>query len=174
LAIDTSDVTFKNVRIFPLTKKELHILDMEYDETNTTIDKWLTVAGLPEYFYMEKEDVIGLYPAPDADENGETLKLTYYEEPSALTTSTDSSAILWDLAWGSIYWAAAKVFENDGNPQAADRYEMKYERMVQKAMRRKDRYLRRNPYTVMANRQYTVNKSHWIEPQDIVPGRRTS
>jgi len=174
LAIDKDDVTYDGVRIFPITKKELHVLDINYNANNSSDTKWIEVAGTPEYFYMEKEDVIGLYPAPDAANNAKTLHLSYYEDPGAVTTSTNESPILWDLSWGSIYWAAAKIFENDGNPNGADRYEMKFERLVQKAMRRKNKHLRQSPSVVKTHRQYMVHPDYWTESVDINLGSRKS
>jgi len=172
LAIDIDDVTFKSIRIVPITKKELHTLDLDYDETNSNDEKWIEQSGTPQYFYMEKEDIIGLYPAPDADNNGETLRLSYYEDPTAITTSTDESAILWDLTWAAIYWAANKVFENDGDQGAADRYELKYKRMVTETKRRREREQRRKPFVVHSHRQYTVDPDDWIEPYDVDIGQR--
>jgi len=174
LAIDKNDVTYDGVRIFALTKKELHILDLDYDSTNTSDEKWIEESGTPEYFYMERENIIGLYPAPDEDNDGKTLHISYYEDPGAVTTSTDESAILWDLTWAAIYFAAAKIFENDSNPTASERYEMKYERMIQKALRRKSKYLRKNPLVVHANRFYTIHPDKWTEGVDIDPGTRES
>lgn len=172
LAIDKDDVTFKNIRILPITKKELHTLDLDYDEDNANDEKWIEQAGTPQYFYMEKEDIIGLYPAPDADNNGETLHISYYEDPTAITASANESAILWDLTWAAIYWAAVKIFENDGDQGAADRYEMKYERVVAKAKRRKEKDQRRKPLQTMAHRQYTIDPDNWIEPYDVDVGQR--
>lgn len=174
LAIDTNDVTYDGVRIFPLTKKELHVLDIDYDSSNTNDTKWIELAGTPEYFYMEKEDIIGLYPAPDADNDGKTLHISYHEDPGAVTTSTDESPILWDLTWGAIYFAASKVFENDSNPINADRYEVKFWNTVQRAIRRKSKYLRRSPLIVKSHRQYTVHPDKWTESVDVDLGSRES
>lgn len=172
LAIDKDDVTYNGVKISFITKKELHTLDLDYDADNTSDEKWIEQSGTPEYIYMEREDVFGLYPAPDGDNDGVTLKYTYYEDPDAVTTSTASSAIVWDLTWAAIYFAASKIFENDGNPSAADRYELKFWHYVDRAKRRRNRDQRRKPSTVMAHRQYTIHPDEWISPYDIEVGQR--
>jgi len=174
LAIDKNDVTYDNVRILPITKKELHSLDLDYDSDNESDEKWLEQSGTPKYYYMEKEDVFGLYPAPDAANDGKTLKYTYYEDPDEVTASTESSAIVWDLTWAAIYFAASKIFENDSNPQAADRYEVKFWRYVEMAKRRKNRDRRRSPSVVHAHRQYTIHPDDWIQPYDVEVGQRGS
>lgn len=172
LAIDEDDVTFKNIKISPITKKELHTLDLDYDEDNANDEKWIEQSGTPQYFYMEEEDVIGLYPAPDADNDGETLRFSYFQDPAAITTSTDESPILWDLTWAAIYWAASKVFENDQDQTAADRYEQKFWGKVQRAIRRKEKRERNKPLQTIAHRQYTVDPDDWIEPYDVDVGQR--
>ncbi len=172
LAIDKNDVTFNSLRILPITKHELHSLDIDYDADNAGDEKWLELSGTPEYYYMEKEDVFGLYPAPDASNDGLTMKYTYYESPDAVTTSTDSAAIIWDLTWAAIYFAASRFFENDGNPQAADRYEQKFWRAVEMAKRRRRRDQREDPLVVGVNRQYYVDRDTWIRFWDVEPGRR--
>jgi len=174
LAIDKNDVTYDGVRILPITKKELHTLDINYDSNNESDEKWLEQVGTPKYYYMEKEDVFGLYPAPDADNDGKTLKYTYYEDPDAVTTSTASSAIVWDLTWAAIYFAASKIFENDGNPSAADRYDAKFQRYVKIAKLRRNRDQRRSPSVVHANKQYTIHPDQWVEPYDVEVGQRGS
>ena len=167
LAIDKNDVTYDGVRIFAITKKELHTLDIDYNSDDDSDEKWIEQSGTPKYYYFEKEDVIGLYPAPDASNNGKTLHMSYYEDPDGVTLSTESSAIVWDLTWAAIYFAASKIFENDGNPTAADRYEGKFWRYVEMAKRRKSRDRRNAPLVVHANRQYYINPDSWIESHQI-------
>lgn len=172
LAIDKHDVTFNNLRILPITKHELHSLDVDYDEDNAGDEKWLEISGTPEYYYMEKEDVFGLYPAPNASNDGKTLKYTYYEDPDAVTTSTNSAAIVWDLTWAAIYFAASKINENEGDINRAKYNDGKFWRAVERAKRRRRRDQRQSPSVVMAHRQYTIDPDEWLPAYDVEPGRR--
>lgn len=162
LEVDKDDVGFNNVRIFETTRKELWAEDKfsGIDDDSDTSDKWPEGVGTPEHFYFEKEDVIGLYPTPNAAANGKILKFSGVESPDVLSTGATEVPLPYDLTWGPIRWAAHMVFLNDGNPEADKQWAL-YQQEVGKGKKRKQERQREKPIGIAASTHYYIDPNEF-------------
>lgn len=63
---------------------------VERGDLSTIATTWQShPSGLPKYAYKADNDVVGLYPQPDADNDGKTIQIQYICIPAALSGESD-------------------------------------------------------------------------------------
>jgi hypothetical protein len=115
----------------------LSILEVEYYQDGTSWEKitatsreelnaihsaWKNVsAGTPQqYYYDREEDVIGLYPKPDADNDGAYCRAYYTYDHTDLTTDTSSPTLPTQLHLAVVDWVSATGFDTRGYQDKAN------------------------------------------------------
>ena len=122
--------------------------------------------GTPTHFYMEKEDVYGLYPTPNTNANGKYLRFSGIEAPDALSVDSSEAPLPYDLCMGIVHWAAWNVFMSDNDSTKAGLQLQMYNRYVGKATDRKRTRERRKPLKMRTNKQYYIDPDSWITKND--------
>lgn len=78
--IAIKDAYFNNVKIKVLERADLAFLNPNWQDDPS---------GLPQYAYKADVNVVGLYPAPSSDHNGESLQVQYIKIPEDLSDDAD-------------------------------------------------------------------------------------
>ena len=113
------------VRLIPTTREELDVLDdawqslvgYTYTDTDTGIIYYNYESDPSEpthYYWDREEDVIGVYPPPDADNDGAVLKIYYSLEHTDLTTDADVPQLPTGIHLAIVDFAVASGLEDRG------------------------------------------------------------
>lgn len=124
-------VTYKNVRLAPLSRQSLEVVRS---------DDWTTDQGDPRFYIVDPEQArktITLYPFPPAGDAGGALVLTYFFLPTDLVNNSDVPFDAYDLLtpyhialppWAAWYLLQA---ENPSDGIAAQALQMKKKDLLQ-------------------------------------------
>jgi|TARA_Y100000310_G_scaffold192960_1_gene192903 hypothetical protein len=87
--------------------------------------------GTPANYFMEKEDMVGLYPPGTSG----CLVIPYVQEPTSLSSDSDTNQITRQTYMAAVYWTVheAMLKDNDGR---ADKYLALYQNEIARNKKR--------------------------------------
>ncbi len=102
--------------------------------TSTGVPRWFSLIGMDS----QENPKFRVSPIPGSNEDGDDMRISYYEKPKLYSTSDD--AVVPDLPANLLIqglYAKALLFENGGEPTTEFQAEMQlYERLKQQALNR--------------------------------------
>lgn len=93
----TADPGIEVIRVESVHMGDKQLMPVTADELDARFhDDWRLHRGTPERFYQIRPGFIGLYPVPDADQDGPVVRASMCPSSTALGLPTDIAERYWD------------------------------------------------------------------------------
>lgn len=125
------DVYFNNRKLVILERADLSALSVQWQ---------LTPEGLPKYAYKADVNVVGLYPTPDATQDGFQIQIQYIQIPATLVQDGDIPGIHTSFQMCLPFYAAFLCDYKLGNDKKSETHLEKYDQHRKALMSKVQKY----------------------------------